>query len=499
MAIMADGECPNCERLKKEVERLSRELERRNRDIANLIRRVEELERAGKRQASPFSKGEPKERPKDSGQKEGHVGAFRPEPDPSQVNRRVNVPPPDGGRCPDCNAPLHKSRRRVVRQYMVDIPPPPPPDVTEFTHDARWCPQCRKWVAGRHPDQIADPLGPSRVVLGPRLIAYAAQLRFGQGVPFRDVAVFLLAFYCLRVSHGALVRACHRLADRLDPTVGLIRVEIRTALLKWIDETGWRMNGRNAWLWVFVTLRASLFLIRKRRGHEVPADVIGLHFTGILHCDGFLAYDSLIGDKQTCYFHILKAVRKILETNKGLAARFPRQVRRLLRDALRLRRRKDRMSMTDYARRRDRLRDRLHRLVRLDREEGRAFYNEANDALSGRLYRLQDQLFTFLDTPDADATNSRAEREVRPGVIIRKICGGCRTERGARSFENITSTLRTVERQAGLRFDNLVIAVLRNPDPEYAYPIFGRAPPPLPAPHATYLSACPVAVSAAGG
>lgn len=496
---MADGDCPNCEKLRQEIESLRRQLERRDQDLAEFKRRIEELERAGKRQSSPFSKGPPKHLPKASGRKEGHPGSFRSEPDPDQVNRRVDVPPPEGERCPDCHAPLHRKRRRVVRQYVVDIPPPPPPDVTEFTHDVRWCPQCRKWVAGRHPDQTTDPLGPSRVVLGPRLIAYAAQLRFGQGVPFRDVAAFLLTFYTLPVSHGALVRACHRLGDKLEPTVALIRAEIRTAPLKWIDETGWHLRGRNAWLWVFVSLRASLFLVRRSRGHEVPAEVIGLNFTGVLHCDGFLAYDSLIGNKQTCYFHILKAVRNILETNRGPSARFPRKVKRLLQDAIRLHRRKDRISQTAYARKRERLRARMCRLIRADRPEGRTLDNDANDALSGRLFRLYDQLFTFLDVAGAEATNSRGEREVRPGVVIRKICGGNRTERGARTFENITSTVRTAERQPGLRFDDLVIAVLRNPDPEYAYPIFGRATLGLPATRAAPRPATHIAASAAAG
>ena len=53
----ANPECPGCRELRKE--------------IAQLRRIIEELRRAGKRQAGPFSKGPPKLKPKRPGRKPG--------------------------------------------------------------------------------------------------------------------------------------------------------------------------------------------------------------------------------------------------------------------------------------------------------------------------------------------------------------------------------------------------------------------------------------------
>jgi transposase len=53
----------------------------------------------------------------------------------------------------------------------------------------------------------------------------------------------------------------------------------------------------------------------------------------------------------------------------------------------------------------------------------------------------------FLDHDEVDATNNLAEREVRPGVIARKLSAGNRTEAGAETHAVLASVLRTCRRQ----------------------------------------------------
>ena len=47
------------------------------------------------------------------------------------------------------------------------------------------------------------------------------------------------------------------------------------------------------------------------------------------------------------------------------------------------------------------------------------------------LKALGRAVFLFLRDPSIDATNWRAEQAIRPAVVIRKVCGGNRTRRGA--------------------------------------------------------------------
>ena len=52
-------------------------------------------------------------------------------------------------------------------------------------------------------------------------------------------------------------------------------------------------------------------------------------------------------------------------------------------------------------------------------------------------------MFTFLDYPNVDATNNRAERALRPAVIARKLSCGNKTERGKRTWEILASLAAT--------------------------------------------------------
>src|SRR4051794_32831147 len=65
---------------------------------------LEEVRRAGKRQAAPFSKGPPKADPKRPGRKPGHPPSHCPAPPPERVDRTIAVPLPE--HCPGCRAPL---------------------------------------------------------------------------------------------------------------------------------------------------------------------------------------------------------------------------------------------------------------------------------------------------------------------------------------------------------------------------------------------------------
>ena len=79
---MDEPACPGCRVLMHEVAQLRAQL-------AELSRRLEEAQRAGKRQAAPFRKGPPKPDPKPPGRKPGEQHGphgHRPPPPPEQIS-----------------------------------------------------------------------------------------------------------------------------------------------------------------------------------------------------------------------------------------------------------------------------------------------------------------------------------------------------------------------------------------------------------------------------
>src|SRR4051794_29031447 len=169
--------------------RLIRDMEARlcrlQAEVGRLKADLEEARRAGKRQAAPFSKGPPKAHPKRPGRKPGHPPSHRPAPPPEQVTRTVEVPLPES--CPGCQAPLDDVPVTVHDQYQIDLPEPKPV-VTHFRVPVTRCPLCRRRIQGRHPEQTSEALGAAAVQYGPRLLAFAADLKHRLGVPYRKCA-----------------------------------------------------------------------------------------------------------------------------------------------------------------------------------------------------------------------------------------------------------------------------------------------------------------------
>jgi hypothetical protein len=58
-------------------------------------------------------------------------------------------------------------------------------------------------------------------------------------------------------------------------------------------------------------------------------------------------------------------------------------------------------------------------------------------------------LLRFLFQDGVEATNNRAERELRPAVIARKVSHCSRNQRGARAFEAFTSVIQTLRKTTG--------------------------------------------------
>jgi transposase len=158
--------CANCQSLQRRVHKLQAESER-------LRGQLEQATRAGKRQAGPFAKGEPKPNPGKPGRKPGKdygTKAHRQPPTPDQIDEVYEAPLPD--RCPDCGGPL--DQMHTVRQYQVEIPRKP--IHRQVNIHVGQCRQCKHRVQGRHPLQTSNALGAAASQLGPDAQAAVVEL-----------------------------------------------------------------------------------------------------------------------------------------------------------------------------------------------------------------------------------------------------------------------------------------------------------------------------------
>ena len=86
------------------------------------------------------------------------------------------------------------------------------------------------------------------------------------------------------------------------PQVAQIQAQVRASPVVHGDETGWRENGRNGYVWTFSTPTARLFVRGSRAGSVVDA-ALGAAFAGVLVSDFYAAYDHVPTAKQRCWAH----------------------------------------------------------------------------------------------------------------------------------------------------------------------------------------------------
>jgi transposase len=407
--------------------------------MAKLEKANEDLRRGQKRQAAPFSKGEPKADPKKPGRKPGEAyGMKAHRAPPTEVDEVYEAPLPCA--CPDCRGDVEEDG--VQDQFQVEIPRKP--IRRKFKVHVGHCKRCGRRVQGRHPLQTSDALGAAASQLGPEAQALAVQMNKELGVSHGKIVRFFEAVFGIPLSRGGSAQVILRAAERCQAAFQQITVVVRNSPWAAADETGWKVGGLLQWLHVFVAEQATLYLIRPSRGFDVASEALGADYAGRLTHDGWGTYDRFEHAlHQQCLRHLINRCEEMLKTAVGAAVLFPRAVAESLRQALALRDRRDAEQISPHglAVATGRIETRMDRLLEWHRG------NLANERLAKHLFKHQDQLFTFLREPGMDATNWRGEQAIRPAVVNRKVWGGNRTDPGARAQERLVSVLRTCVQQ----------------------------------------------------
>src|SRR6516165_10330276 len=172
----------------------------------------------------------------------------------------------------------------------------------------------------------------------------AAEMKHRLGVSYRRICDFLQTYCQLKVCPAAFIRAEQRLADLAKPTYELLVEALRQSHVVHADETGWRVGRQNAWLWVFSSKQATVYVIRTgkgARGHRVPQDILGPDFDCYLVVDGLKTYDVLEVAKGRCNGHLLRRCKKLRDTVSAREQQHITVVSDLLKEAIDLAARRD--------------------------------------------------------------------------------------------------------------------------------------------------------------
>lgn len=459
----ADDEKQRIADLEREVAKRDRWIDQRDRHIDRLEQEVERLRReneklqqAAKRQAAPFSKGEPKRNPKRRGRKPGkRYGRRACRPVPRRIDRIVEVPAPLY--CPDCQKPTKLDHRET--QWQTDIPPVEPV-TTEFRIDVARCVECGRTIRNRHPEQISSATGAAGVQLGPRLIALAATLNKECGVSYERIGRLLRTMFGLYVNRSSLNRAVLRLAGIIRPLSEKIGRRVRDAPMLSPDETGWKVGGERAWLHVAATREDSYYMITRGRGTREATALIGVNYSGRIVRDGHPSYRVFTKAKsQTCLAHLLRRIDGLLQIARTPSVdSWLRRMKRALKRAVSISQRRDAAEIGPHGL--------MVAIGKVEAEVDRLLNDiprgEEVQRFARHLRRERSALFTFLYYDATPATNFLAEQALRPAVVNRKMSAGNNTVRGAKAQATLMTVLHSARKRSADTI-SLVVDALRNP------------------------------------
>jgi transposase len=340
-------------------------------------------------------------------------------------------------RCPYCGGPLDPKGSKARTVIEVD---PVRKEVVRYELEQCDCQHCHRTFTARPAGVFAKGL------FGNRLLTHLAVEHYMQGVTLGRLSTQL------GITQGSLWAALHQLAARLATVPERLRLEYRRASVKHADETGWRNDGHNGYAWLFCTPRLSLFRFRQTRSAAVAREVFGTQrLPGVLVVDRYNGYNRAPCAIQYCYAHLLREVQDLGKEFPAVSevAQFVASLAPALANAMKLR--AQQLTSADFRQRALELKIEIKALVHSPAQHPgiQKIQNIFRDRASRHYH--------WAKTPAIPADNNRAERELRPLVIARKISFGSQSEQGALTREILMSILHTLRKRT-----NDVFAVFKH-------------------------------------
>lgn len=239
-----------------------------------------------------------------------------------------------------------------------------------------------------------------------------------------------------------------------------ILAKVRGSPVMYVDETGWYDKHKRSWLWGASTPEAVVFRIDKRRNQAAAKAIIGEDYEGIVVSDRHGAYIYRPLDKrQSCLAHILRDYTSLAGSDDPVAMHVGEVGEAVSRLVMSLwKKRKDGLiADADFSLAIDEAKSRLAKALK----QGMQAADEHTQRTCKKIWSVWPSYWTCVDHPDVEPTNNRAERNVRPAVIKRKLSFGTQSERGARFIETILSVTMTLRLQ-GKNVSNTLREIAEN-------------------------------------
>jgi hypothetical protein len=295
-------------------------------------------------------------------------------------------------------------------------------------------------------------LGRSRI--GVRLAALIGFLRTPLRLPLLTIRHYLRSVHQLTLSVGGLQEILHDLRAATQETLDEFKQQARRSGILHGDETSWRENGVNGYIWSFSTPgqdAVRYYEYDPSRGQVVVKRFLNGQFAGHLVSDFYCGYNDYAGKHQRCWAHLLRDLHHLKEAQGHDAdvVEWAQAVQACYDAAQAWLAAHAHAPPAEREAQYVQLTSQTHELgLRYARSKAHTC-----QALAKRLLRHEDELFQFMLVDGLSADNNLAERAIRPLVVIRKISGGSRSAAGTKTRMALASLFQTWQARGQNGFD----------------------------------------------
>ncbi len=358
----------------------------------------------------------------------GHKGATRKTPEPNEVVNHFLK------RCPRCNDVLCKPfdfEERIVEE----IPEPQPVKITKHIISFYNCKNCGVVTA--------ETGLPKEGSFGKNILTHTTLMKYDDRLPARKVVNTLNRSHLLKLTHSTVLNIVQRVVRTVQHAYEQLKIQIRSFFNIYIDETSIKVQGKTFWIWIFTTLTTTLFAIRKSRHCKVVKEVLGENFKGVINCDGWETYKTYkdSNDKvllQRCWAHATREVEAVAEKYDEIKplSKWFQNIYVMVRKA-----RESGKPLYQRIKLKEKCEVELRRWLDVTKS-----YKELKTVRT-KIENGFEDWFTCIIHPEVEPTNNRAERMLREEVVLRKITGTLRNEKGTTANEVMMSLITTWKQQ----------------------------------------------------
>ena len=339
-------------------------------------------------------------------------------------------------KCSDCGNEHFLNKNNILEQRQVIDIPKIKPFVTEYQQKAGLCKCCGKRNIGKFPKNIAP-----NVQIGEKTTCLLGYFNVSHNISYGRLVQIFSDVFNLEISKGTVDNKLKELSGNLKPEYENILENLKKSDVIGSDETGIRINGKNAYQWTFQNELNTFYTSSFSRAFQVVENTIGKFFNGSWVSDRFGSQLKIKANHQFCLVHLIRDCKYIIQVEDS---QWARDLKNFFQETMKFRQKfGDTFNPLD--------KDIFREIFRYKQELEEIFSKPPPEKEENRLYRQlylkRKELIHFLEKPQVPPDNNGSERALRNRVIHQKVSGGFRSIQGANVHDIIASVIETAKKQ----------------------------------------------------